>query len=126
MVNKVIDTINKYNLISKDDKIVVGVSGGPDSMALLHILKSLGYSVCVAHINHGLRENAHHEEEYVRQFCEERDIPFFVKHINNYVQRYNFFLIYVDFEQKKDTKDFSVLIIIFYKYLFLFYRCNYH
>lgn len=81
MKNKVIETIKKYNLIDDNDKILVGVSGGPDSMCLLHVLKSLNYDVCVAHINHGLRENANMEEEYVRDYCRLNNIPFFAKHI---------------------------------------------
>ena len=81
MKNKVIKTIKKYNLIDDNDKILVGVSGGPDSMCLLHVLKSLNYDVCVAHINHGLRENANVEEEYVRDYCRLNNIPFFAKHI---------------------------------------------
>ncbi|MBQ9267465.1 MAG: tRNA lysidine(34) synthetase TilS [Clostridia bacterium] len=81
MKNKVLNTINKYNLIEEDDKVLVGVSGGPDSMALLHVLKELGYSLCVAHINHGLRENALLEEQYVAEYCAENHIPFFVKRV---------------------------------------------
>ena len=38
MLNKILNTINKYNLIQKGDKIVIGVSGGPDSMCLLDSL----------------------------------------------------------------------------------------
>ena len=41
MKEKVIDTIKKYKLIEKGDKIVLGVSGGPDSIAMLDILKDL-------------------------------------------------------------------------------------
>ena len=38
---KVLDTINRHNLIEKGDKIVLGISGGPDSVCLLHILNRL-------------------------------------------------------------------------------------
>lgn len=81
MLNKIKKTIEKYNLINEDDKILVGVSGGPDSMTLLIILHSLGYNLCVAHINHGLRENAALDEEYVVNYCKDNNIPCFVKHI---------------------------------------------
>ena len=66
MIDIVQRTINKYNLITHDDKILIGVSGGPDSMSLLNVLKELGYNICVAHVNHGLRENANKEELYVK------------------------------------------------------------
>lgn len=80
---KVLETIKKYNLISKNDKIVVAVSGGPDSMCLLHILLSLreeyNLELNVAHINHMIRENAIIDEEYVKAFCEENNVKLFVK-----------------------------------------------
>ena len=82
MIEKVKDTIKKYNLIEENDKILVGVSGGPDSMALLKALQSLGYNICVAHINHGLRENAIIDEEYVLNYCEKNNIPCYVKRVN--------------------------------------------
>ena len=41
MKEKVIETIKKYNLIEENDKIVIGVSGGPDSISLLDILKQI-------------------------------------------------------------------------------------
>lgn len=81
MLNKIKKTIEKYNLINEDDKVLVGVSGGPDSMTLLIILHSLGYNLCVAHINHGLRENAVLDEEYVAKFCSSNNIPCFIKHL---------------------------------------------
>ena len=52
---RVLATIQNYNLIQKGDKIVIGVSGGPDSMCLLNCLfclqKILGVELVVAHIN---------------------------------------------------------------------------
>ena len=62
MKEKVLETIKKYNLIEPKDKIVVGVSGGPDSMTLLNILleikkeKLIDFDLCVCHINHMIRD----------------------------------------------------------------------
>lgn len=81
MLNKVKETIEKYNLIDKDDKIVAAVSGGPDSISLLDILYKLNYNICVAHVNHGLRENAVIDQKFVEDFCNKRNIPCFVKQI---------------------------------------------
>ena len=78
---KIKETIQKYELIEENDKILVAVSGGPDSLSLLTVLYNLGYSVCVAHVNHGIRENAIEDEIFVKEFCEMRKIPFFCKHI---------------------------------------------
>ena len=58
---KVRKTIREYNLIEKNDSIVVGVSSEPDSMTLLSILLKLkeefNLKIYVAHVNHMLREN---------------------------------------------------------------------
>ena len=62
MRNKVKNTIEKYNLIEKGDKIILGVSGGPDSICMLHILESLReeleFEIIVCHINHQIRKDA--------------------------------------------------------------------
>ncbi len=79
---KVLNTIQKYELIKYGDNIVVGVSGGPDSMTLLNVLCSLKETLqihlFVAHINHQIRKEAKQDEEYVKDFCAAHQIPFFV------------------------------------------------
>lgn len=88
MVDLVLETITKYNLIESGDKIVLGVSGGPDSISMLNILynlkkdNKLDIEIYVAHINHGIRENAKIDEQFVKEYCEKRNIPFYVLHIN--------------------------------------------
>jgi tRNA(Ile)-lysidine synthase len=49
IIDKVRSTINKYNLLQEGDKVVLGLSGGPDSVCLLHILKQLEseYKICI-------------------------------------------------------------------------------
>lgn len=82
----VLDTIKKYKLINSNDKIVIGVSGGPDSMCLLNIMKNiknkLNFEICVAHINHMIREEASEDEKYVQEYCRKNNIDFFVKHFD--------------------------------------------
>ena len=62
------------------DAIVVGVSGGPDSMALLYVLKSLkkelDIRIICAHVNHNQRKESEEEEAYVRDYCRKNDILF--------------------------------------------------
>lgn len=86
MKNKVIDTIKKYNLIELEDKIVLGVSGGPDSISMLNILneikEELNFEIYVAHINHMIREEAEDDEKYVQSYCEKNNIHFFAKRID--------------------------------------------
>ena len=90
MKEKVLETIEKYKLIENGDKIVIGVSGGPDSIALLNILdeirkdknSNLKFEINVAHINHMLREEAIDDENYVKKICEEKKIDFYAKSID--------------------------------------------
>ena len=83
--DKVLKTIKQFNMIEREDKIVIGVSGGPDSMALLNILNNLkeklNIKIYVAHINHMIRTEADEETEYVRDFCRKIEVDFFVKKI---------------------------------------------
>lgn len=80
---KVLETINKYQLIEKNDHIVVGVSGGPDSTCLFHVFlelqKQIKFKFVVCHINHQIREEAILDEQYVENMCKIHNIPFFVK-----------------------------------------------
>ena len=56
--------------------VVVGVSGGPDSMALLHAMAELNLSPVAAYYNHGLREEADQEAEFVRKVADTFGVPF--------------------------------------------------
>lgn len=87
MLYKLLETIEKYDMIDIGDKVLVGVSGGADSIALLHALNSLRdrlhIEVFVAHINHGLRGQAADEDaDYVKTICKEWGIPFFLREAN--------------------------------------------
>ena len=80
MVNKITDTIERYCMIGKGDTVVVAVSGGADSMALLHSLfllkDDLGITVHACHINHNLRgKESDRDEQFVRDFCNSNSIP---------------------------------------------------
>ena len=84
MVNEIIrivkNNILDNNLLNKGDKVVVAVSGGPDSMCLLDVLyrlkDELDIKIEVAHVNHGIRKESDGEKIYVENYCNDRDIPF--------------------------------------------------
>lgn len=78
---KVENIINKHNLIEEGEKVVVGVSGGPDSMCLLNILYNLKKDIIVCHVNHMIRENAILDEQYVENYCIKKGIPVFIERI---------------------------------------------
>ena len=65
----------------KGEVVLCAVSGGRDSMCLLHYLHSLapayGFTVAAGHFNHQMRAEADADEQFVRTFCAERNIPFY-------------------------------------------------
>ena len=75
MIEKVKAAIEQGNLIPAGASVVVGVSGGADSVALLHILHRLGYSVTAAHLNHSIRgAEADGDEAFVKALCKKLGI----------------------------------------------------
>lgn len=76
-----------YNLLSKGNRVVIGVSGGPDSVALLHLLYLLrdeyDLSLHIAHLNHRLRGKASDEEEsFVRDLSKDLGLPITIKNVD--------------------------------------------
>ncbi len=81
MFNQVVKFVQQYHMIQKGDRIVVGVSGGADSMCLLRILMELQETyrldLFVVHVNHGLRgEEALRDQTFVERFCQTAGVPF--------------------------------------------------
>ncbi len=79
--NKVLKAIEDYSLLQETSKIVVGFSGGADSVCLLHILNSLkiefDFEIVAAHVNHGIRgEEALRDVGFARDFCNKLGIEF--------------------------------------------------
>ena len=82
MLNKLQTFIRKNGLLEKGDSVVCAVSGGADSMALLWAMyllrEKLDIRLSAAHFNHRLRgEESHRDEAFVRQFCQDYQIPFY-------------------------------------------------
>ena len=77
--------IRREHMLSSGDAVVIGVSGGPDSMALLHYLATRREELRIrelvaAHVHHGLRgEAADADESLVREWCARRGIAFQVR-----------------------------------------------
>ena len=70
----------EINQISKNDGLfILAVSGGMDSMALLHLMTELGFQLLIAHCNFGLRAEAEMDENFVRQAAQSKNIPFVSK-----------------------------------------------
>ena len=87
---KIQHSIEKFHMCNRAAKILVGVSGGADSICLLVALKELGYRVAAAHLHHGLRgAEADGDEEFVRQFAADLAVPFYGKRVTLPMDRGN-------------------------------------
>ena len=69
MLDKVRETINKYGLLDRNTHVVLGLSGGPDSVSLFYALRALGYEIHAVHVDHGLRETAARDAAFVQKMC---------------------------------------------------------
>ena len=87
-MDKVYDFLLNKIKLNQNDTIVVGVSAGPDSMALLYMLnelkKKIGYKIVVAHVNHNVRVESYEEAEFLKDYCEKNDIIFEMMIITKY------------------------------------------
>lgn len=84
---RVENTIKQYNMIQEGDTVIVGLSGGADSVCLLYVLLSfsehLKFKVVAAHINHQIRgEDANNDETFVKNLCQNLSVPLFCKRFN--------------------------------------------
>ncbi len=80
MLHKLREFIHSNSLMTKQHKLLLAVSGGVDSMVLLHLLLKEGYNVSVAHCNFQLRaKESDADEQFVKKICIEKKVPFFSK-----------------------------------------------
>lgn len=87
MKDKVLFEIKEHKLIDKGENVVVGLSGGPDSMALLHLLLEvkaiIDFNIYVAHVNHGVRgEEALRDQLFSEQQASKLGLPYYTKNID--------------------------------------------
>lgn len=81
LTERMLSTIRRFSMIEPGEKVLVAVSGGPDSVALLYALhsisKEIGISLHAAHLNHSFRgEESDADEQYVSQLAEKLEVPF--------------------------------------------------
>lgn len=82
LVDKALSYINEHSMLKSGEKVLVALSGGPDSVCLIHILynlqEKLNIQCFAAHLNHCLRgEEADKDEAYSEELCRRLNIPFF-------------------------------------------------
>lgn len=86
MINRIRDYILKNKLIEENSKVILGLSGGPDSTFLLHILRDLqkdfGFTLIAAHLDHEWRTNSSADVQFCKQICQDLNIAFFSSKIS--------------------------------------------
>ena len=83
------------SLLKDNDTIVVGLSGGPDSMCLLDVIKSLNKEIKIvcAHINHNIRKESFEEQKFIKNFCKKNNLIFET----------------ITFDKKREDQDYNEL-----------------
>lgn len=88
ILNDVVEFLMNDIKVQNGDKVVVAVSGGPDSMALLSLISklrnNLDLKIICAHVNHNVRSESDQEAIFVKDFCEKHDILFEMMKIEDY------------------------------------------
>ncbi|MBQ2752704.1 MAG: tRNA lysidine(34) synthetase TilS, partial [Firmicutes bacterium] len=125
MLKKVSSTINEYDMLKKGDHIIIGLSGGADSCALLSVLCQLkdkfSLTLTAVHINHCLRgEEADGDEAFAREFCEKLGVEFISERVdvNAYAEKNGLgseeagrLIRYKAFERIKEEKGASKIAV---------------
>ena len=77
MLQRTAEYMKQWKMAEPGEKLVIGLSGGADSVCLFHILKKLGYELEVVHVHHGIRgEEADRDEAFVKGLCEKNNSSF--------------------------------------------------
>ena len=104
-MNDIIKNLNTIN----DEYIVIGVSAGPDSMALLNItITECNKKIVCAHINHNVRKESNTEETYLKEYCKDNNIIFESHKITSYNEK--------NFENEARKKRYAFYEKILKKY----------
>lgn len=87
MIKKVLNFIKENNMLQNGDSVVLGVSGGADSICMLYVLKEISkfinLKLVVVHVHHHIRgKEADGDMEYVRKICDKEHIPYEIFHID--------------------------------------------
>ena len=105
MNNPIIKNLNN----NPDEYIIIGVSAGPDSMALLHMTKkNCNKKIVCTHINHNVRKQSNEEEKYLKEYCKNNNIIFESYKITSYKEK--------NFENEARKKRYSFYEKILKKY----------
>lgn len=119
MFEKFTTHVKEQNYFQGEQKVLLAISGGVDSMVLLHFMEQLAeieqLTIGVAHVNHKIRAESEAEFQYIRQYCQQHSLPFFGKEWlaenkeKNTESRARAFR-YAFFAEVMETEDYSLLL----------------
>ena len=137
MLEKVKNCIFTNNLLCENETVIVGFSGGADSVCLLHVLKTLGYNVKALHVEHGIRgEESLQDALFAKNFCKINNVEFFInqdrieksklpdttRNLRDLILAVNFRIIHVRYQLIQGNflhfSNFSHLLLPSFGYLF--------
>ena len=83
MIDRVRETIKRYNMLKNGERVLVALSGGADSTALLLCLYELGYGVFAVHVNHNLRgEESLRDQRFCEELCKRKGIELYIESVD--------------------------------------------
>lgn len=87
VIKTVLQTVSEYGMLNKGDSVLTAISGGPDSVALLHVLKELASTFLlrlgIAHLNHGIRgKDSDQDAEFTASLAQQLSIPFYTEKVD--------------------------------------------
>jgi tRNA(Ile)-lysidine synthase len=119
------ENIEKSGFLKKDDKLLLTVSGGVDSVVMVHLFNSIGSNFSIAHCNFKLRgEESEKDEEFVKKLAQEIGVDFFSKSFDTYqyarqkgisIQMAARDLRYQWFEEVRENNNFSFICVAHHK-----------
>ncbi|SDI98941.1 tRNA lysidine(34) synthetase TilS [Streptococcus equinus] len=115
MYDKLVKEIQKKAYFAKHKKVLIAVSGGVDSMNLLHFLyiyrKKLDIEIGIAHVNHKQRVESDTEENYLRDWANEHQIPIYVSYFSgNFSEKTARDFRYHFFKQIMNEQNYTALV----------------
>jgi tRNA(Ile)-lysidine synthase len=91
LLERVTSFVDRYQLIVADKPIIIGLSGGPDSVFLLHYLmilrESCPFQLIVAHLNHGWRATSDHDEKFCEELAQQFGLSFASRHAREFIDQ---------------------------------------
>lgn len=123
MIRRFLNFVEENELFSKKDHLLLGFSGGADSVALFHLLRESNFTFSVAHVNYSLRDHESEEDaRFVKSLCDEYKIECFVKKIDkeHWITKKNIQsearkIRYAFFSELKKTQGFSAVLTAHHK-----------